>query len=104
MSTYLIYITTSTEAEAIEIGKKLLEGKLVACVNILPSAKSFYWWEGKIEEGSEAVLIAKTTGRMVEKVKEKVCELHSYECPCVVALNIDGGNDNFLDWIESSVE
>ena len=104
MSTYFLYITTSDESEAERIGRRLVEEKLVACVNILPEAKSIYRWEGKIEENNESVIIGKTSSDLVDKVKERVCELHSYDCPCVVAIEIDKGNDEFINWINSSVE
>ncbi len=97
----LIYITTENKAEAVKIGKHLVENRLAACVNIIEQMTSFYWWEGKIEEGQETILIAKTKASLVDELIEAVRALHSYDCPCVVVLPIQAGNPDFLNWIET---
>ncbi|MBI2338952.1 MAG: divalent-cation tolerance protein CutA [Deltaproteobacteria bacterium] len=95
-----IYITCSNRAEADKIGRALVEEHLAACVNIIDGMNSIYWWEGKIEEGKETVLIAKTKETVVKKLIEKVKSLHSYSCPCIVSLAVEDGNSDFLKWIE----
>ena len=95
----LIYITTDGPDEARTIGRALVEARLAACVNILDPMVSIYRWEGALKEGRESVLIAKTTAALVNALTASVRELHSYSCPCVVALPVDGGNPAFLDWI-----
>ena len=95
-----IYITTGDQAEARKIGEALVRERLVACANILPSIQSYYWWEGEVQSSAEAVLIAKTRQALVEPLIEKVKSLHSYSCPCVVALPIEAGHAPFLRWIE----
>jgi periplasmic divalent cation tolerance protein len=95
----LIYITMNGADEARRIGRALVEARLAACANIIDPMTSVYWWEGKVQEGRETVLIAKTTAAQVDALTQKVRELHSYDCPCVVALPVDGGNRAFLDWI-----
>ncbi len=94
-----VYITTSSADEARRIGRKLVEDRLAACVNILESMHSIYWWEGQVQDGQEAVLIAKTTQPLVPALTERVKALHSYSVPCVVALPIVAGNGEYLDWI-----
>lgn len=100
MSPQFIYITTDGPEEARTIGKALIESRLAACVNIIDGMRSLYWWEGKVEEGNETVLIAKTQSGKVEELTQKVKSLHGYSVPCVVALPIQGGNPDFLKWIE----
>ena len=95
----LIYITTDGPDEARAIGRALVEARLAACVNIIDPMVSIYRWEGKVAEGRETVLIAKTRAALVGALTEKVRALHSYDCPCVVALPVDGGNPAFLAWI-----
>jgi periplasmic divalent cation tolerance protein len=95
----LIYITTDGTAEARMIGHALVESRLAACANILDPMTSVYWWDGAVREGQETVLIAKTTAALVEALTERVRDLHSYDCPCIVSVPIDGGNPVFLDWI-----
>lgn len=99
--TRFIYMTTANVEEAQRIGRELVEAHLAACVNILPGMTSMYRWEGKVQESQEVVLIAKTTALLVPALTERVKALHSYACPCVVSLAIEGGNPDFINWIET---
>ena len=101
MAYRMIYITAGSRDEASTIGRTLVEERLAACANVLGEVRSFYWWEGKLQDDIEAALIAKTTEALVEQLIERVRALHSYDCPCVVALPIEAGNPAFLDWIEA---
>ena len=96
-----VYCTTSTIAEGQRIAKTIVEAKLAACVNLIPKMHSIYEWQGKIEESEEVVLIAKTTADCFERLKQTIIEHHSYECPCIVALPMIGGHQDFLEWIRS---
>jgi periplasmic divalent cation tolerance protein len=96
----MVYITAKDREEAKAIGKGLVEERLAACVNIIDNVNSIYWWEGRVEDGQEAVLIAKTRESLVPELIKKVKSLHSYECPCIVSLPITDGNKDFLDWIK----
>ncbi len=100
----LLYITTADHEEAESIARALLEARLIACANLLPGMVSFYRWEGMIRQSSECVLLVKTTQALAEKVTDTVKSLHSYDCPCVVALPVEGGNAAFLSWIEGEVK
>ncbi|MFH0919351.1 MAG: divalent-cation tolerance protein CutA [Fibrobacterota bacterium] len=97
----LLYITASSKKEARFIGRVLVQKRLCACVNILDKMESHYWWKGELETGHETVLIAKTRNRLVKKAIREVTSLHSYECPCIVALPITDGYPGFLDWIKA---
>jgi periplasmic divalent cation tolerance protein len=99
MDITLIYITTKDTEEARRIGRTLVEERLVACVNIVDNVNSLYWWEEKIVDDREAIVIAKTKGTLVPAVIERVKSLHGYSCPCVVALPIVDGNKDFLSWV-----
>lgn len=94
-----VYITASGLDEARELGSALIEARLAACVNILDPMMSMYWWQGEVAETQETVLIAKTRAGLVDRLTALVQEIHSYSCPCVVALPVSGGNPSFLDWI-----
>ena len=96
----LVYVTTGSLEEASKLAREIVGAKLAACANILGEIKSVYWWEGKLEEGREAALIFKTRSDLVEALTAKIKELHSYSCPCVVALGIEGGNTDFFRWID----
>jgi len=101
MSAVVLYITTRDRDEASRIAATLVEERLIACGNVIDGMESIYWWQGKVERSKEAVLIAKTDRRNVDLVTARIIELHSYETPCVVALPIEGGNPEYLDWIEN---
>ncbi len=102
MTQVLVYVTAASRDEAMRIGRAAVDGRLAACANVLPSATtSIYWWQGKLEEASEVSLLLKTRAALVDKLVAKVSELHSYGCPCVVAVPIAGGNPKFLEWIDA---
>ncbi len=101
MSRSLIYVTAASRDEAVAVGRALVEARLVACANVFDGATSLFWWQGAVQEEREAVMIAKTRGELVEAVIAKVKEVHSYECPCVVAVPVADGNPAFLEWIDA---
>lgn len=103
MSTQFVYMTAGSAAEAQRIGAALVENRLAACVNILDGMFSIYRWEGKVQQDREVVMIAKTTRDRLPALFETVTALHSYDCPCIVSLAIDGGHPDFLAWIGAEV-
>lgn len=94
-----ILFVTCPPGEAESLAGKLVEEKLVACVNIIPRIKSVYWWEDKIQNDEESLLVMKTTPDLVPTVIARVRELHSYEVPEVISLPIEAGNEAYLKWI-----
>ena len=75
MKLNLVYITTKDKNEARRIGKELVKTRLAACVNIIDNMNSMYWWEGKIQDDQEVILIAKTRQSLVKKLIKKVNQL-----------------------------
>ena len=104
MEVNFIYMTAGSRDEARKIGKALVVSRLAACVNILDNINSFYMWEGKVQDETEVVMIAKTTPARVPQLVEKVKSLHSYDCPCIVSIPVSDGNRDFLDWIAEEVK
>ena len=104
MKINFIYMTVGNKEEARKIGKELVTTRLAACVNILDNMNSFYRWEGKIQDDTEVVMIAKTTEDRVPDLIKKVESLHSYDCTCIVSLPVAGGHQPFLEWIAGEVE
>lgn len=102
----LVYITTKDRKEAKDIGRALVEEKLAACVNILDGMESIYRWEGKIVEENEAILIAKTPYHNVNELTNRVKELHSYDCPCIISFQLteQEGNAEYQKWIINSTK
>lgn len=100
MKTKLIYVTTASSNEAIRMAETVVTERLAACANILDGVTSIFHWEGKLCRENEAVLILKTTEEKTNELTARIKKLHSYECPCIVVLPIEGGNSEFLNWIE----
>jgi len=104
MHMMLVYMTAKDKEEARSIGRILVNDRLAACVNIIDGMNSMYWWEGKIEDDQEAVLIAKTREDLVKELTEKVKSVHSYSNPCIVALPIVDGNKDYIAWLEKETK
>ncbi len=81
----------------------LVEEKIAACVNIIPSITSIYWWKDKIEENDENLLIIKTTGANQDKLKNAIKKIHPYDTPECVGFPIQDGLEKYLAWIRDSV-
>ncbi len=95
----LLYVTAESREEAIAIGRELVEERVVACANVLDGMTSIFHWKDAVEQSDEAVLLLKTRQELVPRVIDRVQELHSYDCPCVIELPIRSGNPEFLQWI-----
>jgi periplasmic divalent cation tolerance protein len=100
MAVMFVYATAADAVEARRIGRAAVIERLAACANVIDAMSSVYWWEGQVQEASEAVLILKTTDARLEALVARVKELHSYSCPCIEAVPVAGGNPAYLDWVE----
>ncbi len=96
----LVLVTVSSVSEGERIANRLVELRLAACVNVVPNLRSFFWWEGKLTEEGEALLLIKTRRGLIDRVVERVKRLHSYQLPEVIALPIIGGSEDYLNWLE----
>lgn len=92
-------ITAPNEDEAVKISKILVEEKLAACVNILKDIRSIYFWQGKIEDEQEVLMIVKTKSELFEELEKKVKSLHSYTVPEIIGIKIKKGSESYLNWI-----
>ena len=93
-------MSTCPEKEVENLTGPLLEEKLVACVNVINGISSRYWWKDKLEKDNESLLLMKTKTSLVDTLISRIKELHSYEVPEVIVLNIEKGNPDYLKWIE----
>ena len=98
----IAYVTCADLDEARRIGRALVEERLAACVN-LRAHEAIYRWQGAVEQGPEAALLAKTTRAAYPALEARVRALHSYALPCVLAWTPDAGLPEYLDWIANSV-
>lgn len=99
----VIFITCANNKEAERIARALVKNKLAACVNIVDKIKSVFWWQGKIDQAKETLLIAKSKQSNLAKVIKLVRSLHSYELPEIISLPISGGYKPYLEWINASL-
>jgi len=106
MSDYkLFYMTCKNKVEANKIAYALVKKDLVACTNIIPNIKSYFKWNNKkVNIIKESVLIGKTVKKNINKIILYVKKISSYDCPCVVFVDIKNGNKDFLSWIKSSTK
>lgn len=96
----VILITCASKSEAERIAGVLLTKHLAACVNIISGVKSRFWWQGKIDDASEVLLMAKTKEKNFKSIESEVKNIHSYEVPEIIAVPIIAGNKDYLKWID----
>jgi periplasmic divalent cation tolerance protein len=99
----IVLSTAECADEARRIARYLVERQLAACVNIVPQLESIYRWQGKIESSQECILLIKTSADQFPAVRDAICELHSYELPECIALGIEDGSSEYLDWLGDSL-
>lgn len=105
MSNARIVLTTAgSQEEARKIAHALVERKLAACVNIVPQIESVYRWQGKVENATEWLLIIKTQAEFFARVRDAIKELHSYELPECIMIPVEGGSEEYLNWIGENVQ
>jgi len=100
----VVVLVNAPPADAPRIARALIERRIAACVNVIPGVKSFYFWDGALQEDDESTLVVKTTSAALEALTAAVKELHPYSVPEVIALPLaEGGNAAYLDWVRGSV-
>lgn len=103
--TYILVLTTCASAEkATEIAEALVTQKLAACVNIVNNMHSIYQWQGKIEHNKEVLLMIKTQQSRFKSVQDAIQGIHDYELPEIIAVTIDAGEENYLNWIQAATQ
>jgi len=98
----IVLSTAGSEDEARKIAHYLVEHRLAACVNIVPQIESIYRWQGKIESSREWLLLIKSSSERFAAIRDAIGELHSYDLPECIALSIEEGSADYLQWIAES--
>ena len=99
----VVLVTCPTGRPAATLAGALVERRLAACVNIVPTVTSIFRWQGKIDRAREALLVVKTTTRGFEALRRAVLDLHPYESPEIIALPINQAHEPYLAWVRSNV-
>ncbi len=96
----VVFSTAPNADEGARIGKAVVEEGLAACCNIVPGLRSIYLWKGKLCDENEALCIFKTRDALFERLKKRIKELHTYEVPEIIAVEITDGLKEYLGWID----
>ncbi len=101
--TMQVVTTTTTREQAQQIARALLERHLAGCVQIVGPLTSLYWWEGQIEEAEEYLCIIKTQATLYEGLESFLKEIHPYQTPEIIGVNINKGSQDYLDWLADTL-
>ncbi|MBT3013144.1 MAG: divalent-cation tolerance protein CutA [Candidatus Thiodiazotropha sp. (ex Lucina aurantia)] len=96
----LILCTAPDRETALKLSRSLLEQRLAACVNLSPPVTSVYHWQGRLEESEEILLLIKTTKQQYNNVEATLRAQHPYELPEIIAVPVEQGLDDYIDWVE----
>ncbi len=100
-----VVLTTAPTLEAAEqMAIAAVEERLAACANVVPGVTSIYRWQGEVRREGEVLVVFKTTADGVERLQARLVELHPYDVPVVVALDVEDGHEPYLAWVDAEVE
>ena len=100
----LVLTTASSRKEAFKIAKALLNKRLAACVNLVPSVTSLYWWKGRQQKSPEVLLLIKTKKSALRKVEGSIRKSHSYSVPEILALPVHSAGKSYLNWLLKEID
>jgi periplasmic divalent cation tolerance protein len=95
-----VHITAGSREEADKVVRAAVGGRTAACAQISGPITSTYWWEGKIEQSEEFLVVLKTTDERLDALVADIKEVHSYDTPEIIAVPIVGGLGDYLTWIK----
>lgn len=95
----VVLTTAGSQEEARKIANALVELRLAACVNIVSQIESVYRWQDTVETATESLLVIKTQVHLFDRVCDAIKELHSYDLPECIMLEVSDGSKEYLDWI-----
>ncbi len=98
----LVLSTFPDPATAGRIARQLIEEKCAACANLLPPIEGIYWWQGKVEEGKETLVLFKTTAGRYARFESRLRQLHPYEVPEIIAVPVALGLRDYLHWVRDN--
>lgn len=95
----VVLVTCGSLEEAGTIARTLVQEKQAACVNIIPSITSVYFWEGDVQTDQECLLLIKSRGECLEALQARIKQLHSYSVPEFLVLPVESGSSDYLAWL-----
>lgn len=103
MKFYLVVSTAPSEKIARKLAHSLVRQHLAACVNVIPGAVSFFWWQGKLDKARETLLLIKTSKSFFPRLVKFLQKQHPYQVPEIIAVPIEKGNLEYLGWLEATL-
>jgi periplasmic divalent cation tolerance protein len=100
----LVLTTVPSDALGEEIATALVSERLAACVNVSAPMTSIYRWKGNVERDTERQLVIKTTVDRVKVLQQRIKELHSYELPEFIVIELSGGSEAYLHWVATETQ
>jgi len=98
----IVLVTAPDMKTARALARAALSARLIACANLIPKIESHYWWQGKIESGTEILLILKTQKSRLAALEKLVVAKHPYDTPEFLVLPLRAGNQRYLNWLSRS--
>ena len=104
MTDKIVVLTTcALESDAERIARALVDGRLAACVNVVPGVRSFYHWKGETQSSQEYLLVVKTSRDLFGALRAEMERIHPYEVPELLALPVVAGAEDYLSWLQSNL-
>lgn len=95
----IVMVTTASQDEAGKIADQVVRLRLAACASTIPTVRSAYWWEGKMMNDEESLLLIKTTSDKFNSLQETIQRIHSYKVPEIIAIPVTHGFPPYLEWV-----
>lgn len=99
----LVLVTVPNKKTVRKLAAGALEKRLVACANVIPGIESHYWWQGKIEQSRELLILFKTSRSKLAALEKFVVAQHPYDTPEFLVLSLAAGNEKYLRWLTDSM-
>jgi periplasmic divalent cation tolerance protein len=100
VSAVICYVTVASREEALAIARTVVEERLAAAANVIDGVSSIYWWQDAVRQSAESLIAFKTRRVLLPALGTRLRQLHSYQCPAIVAVPIAQGDADYLRWIE----
>jgi len=98
----LVLVTAPDLKTARSLAKAALEGRLAACANLIPRIESHYWWQGKLEQGAEVLLLFKTSNRKLAALEKCILAKHPYDTQEFLVTKMTKGTERYLRWLSET--
>jgi periplasmic divalent cation tolerance protein len=98
-----VLTTLPSMEKAAELSKTLVQERLIACANLIPQVRSIYTWKGELCDEAEVLVVMKSVPQRFTELQQRIVELHPYEVPEILQLDVDKAHGPYLDWVRAAV-